>query len=273
MGIEAGHEIVNDSRTILSENDDDHDLSGGGGTDHDVAHKAYLLALVVEFQSLLLCILFGPKADGVAWFGLKVAMVNVEDFVEAAGDVEAECVHGTPLVVVHIDGIKPAAVGIGVLQFVAVVGGFFGGQNGKPIAFLYLTDALKGIFYLLGFEFELAGVAEVLPFATSAGAKMGAESGLPVWRGLEQAVNTGFGEGFFVFFYEYIDDIAGDTAFYKIYLIVYSGDALAFGGHIEKSDFLQDPVSGFSVFHPGAKLGESFEGWDCYLEVVMEGLF
>nr|GFD58747.1 hypothetical protein [Tanacetum cinerariifolium] len=67
---------------------------------------------------------------------------------------------------------EPAHEAERVFELVAVVGALGRGQDAAHLGYLHFADALQSVFYLLVLVVELGVVADVLPLAAAAGAKM-----------------------------------------------------------------------------------------------------
>ena len=159
---------------VLSEADDDHHRAGVRRAHEHVAQLAVVLANIIEGDAVLEAELLDKEADLIGRFGLQVAALDVQDLVEILADVEAQAGAGR-----HAGGDlfagHPALVRGGEFEFVAVVAGLVGAQDGAEFRHAEVADARQLVIdlALLGGELDL--VRERLPAASAAHREMLAE--------------------------------------------------------------------------------------------------
>ena len=156
---------------VLAEADDDHHRAGVRRAHEHVAQLAVVLADVVEGNAVLQAELLDKEADLIGRFGLQVAALDVQDLVEIFPDVEAQAGAGG-----HAGGDlltrHPALAGGGEFEFVAVVAGLVGAQDGAELRHLEVADARQLVIDLALLRRELDLVGEGLPAASAANGEM-----------------------------------------------------------------------------------------------------
>ena len=187
---QSTHHVVDGLAVVLAKDHHEHQLASAGGAHHYHAHKAHVVAYVVEGVATLLGVIAQEEADAVADVVLKPAFLNVEHLVKATRDVEPHGVAvGELYPTLHLLGGEPALVGEGELELVAVEGGFLRPQDGRNLGQRHLSDALQGVDHLLLLAAKLVVIGQMLPLAAATHAKVLAH-GLHTQRaGLGELVN------------------------------------------------------------------------------------
>ena len=202
-----------------------------GGAKHHVTQYAGLVAQVEEADALF----EGEAAYAVAHAVLQgvheVAVFDVKHLVEGPGYVKAESVE---LVVLHAAadffGGEPSLVAEGELYLVAIVFGVLGSDNRCGFGQFHLADASQRVDYLLLFAGDLAGVAEVLPFAAAAYFKVGAHGADAVLGIVVELDDAGFAVAVFLARHLQVDDVARGGVGYEYHQVVDTGHGLSLGG-------------------------------------------
>ena len=218
-----------------------HDFAGAlGGADDEVAQVAGLAHHVAELEAVLAAVVADEEADFVAGLGLEVAVLHVENLIEAGWGVEAEDVAVEGLgVVVDLRLGEPAVVAEGVFELVAVVGALGRGEDERNFGQGHFADAGELVDDLLLLEVQLGVVAQVLPLAAAAGAEVLAEG-----RGAQLGVGVeGRGHGFEEVLFgagdAQIDHVAGGDLRNEDDEVVEANQALALGDHVLNQDILE----------------------------------
>ena len=202
-----------------------------GGAKHHVTQYAGLVAQVEEADALF----EGEAAYAVAHAVLQgvheVAVFDVEHLVEGPGYMKSESVE---LVVLHAAadffGGEPSLVAEGELYLVAIVFGVLGSDNRCGFGQFHLADASQRVDYLLLFAGDLAGVAEVLPFAAAAYFKVGAHGADAVLGIVVELDDAGFAVAVFLARHLQVDDVARGGVGYEYHQVVDTGHGLSLGG-------------------------------------------
>ena len=157
-------------------------------------------------------------------------LLDIENLVEGAGNVEAKGVH----VVVLCSGLylfpsEPTLVAESKLEFVAILAGLLGAKDGHDIRQLDLTDAFEGIVDLLLLVLELVLIGEALPFAATADAVVLTEGHVALLRVLVELHSLGLGIAVFLALDLEVDNVAGNDKGYKNYQVIDTRKGLTLG--------------------------------------------
>ena len=194
----------------------------------------------------------GVAADGVAQTVVhvvhEVAGVDVEDFVESTGNVEAHGIHHVKLFARgHFLGGEPLLVGETELELVAVAEGLRAAEDGLHGGKFHLADAGEVVYHLLLLVAQLVLVGEALPLAAAAHAEVLANGLDAAGRIAVETHHFGFGITVFLFPDLQVYHIAGHGVGHEHHEVVHLGNGLAFGSH----------VGDFDIFKYGKRLSFS----------------
>ena len=179
-------------------------------------------------------LLDGELPDAVAKAIVKAlhesTLLNIENLVESAGDMEAKGVH----IVILCSGLdlfpsEPTLVAESELEFVAVLTCLLGAKDGHDLGQLDLTDAFEGIVDLLLLVLELVLIGEALPFAATADAVVFTERNVALLRILIKPHSLSLGIAVFLALDLEIDNVAGNDKGYKNYQVIDTRKGLTLG--------------------------------------------
>ena len=124
---------------------------------------------------------------------------------------------------------KPALVGEGKFQLVAIMSRHRRAQNGVDGRNRYLGDTLHGVHDLLLLALQLVFIGQVLPLAAATQAEVLTHGFHAQRAGLDHAVDVTLGEAVLLAVDLQVDDVARCTEGDKYYKVVPAAEALALG--------------------------------------------
>ena len=189
-----------------------------------------MVAYVEEGESVAEGIFAYEIANGIGWFALEMAFLDVYDLVEEAAYVEAEALAVHFVYAFRVFAVQqPAAVREGEFELVPVAFGFLGWQNSLYFRHLQVTYAYELVFDLLLFCRKLHFVGEGLPFAPSADSEVLAEGFQPVRGGLYHPEDEAFHIVFLFLADLDVNYVSGNCELYENHCALYVSQGFAFG--------------------------------------------
>ena len=179
-----------------------------------------------------------------------MALSNIEHLVEATGNVEAHsgCCGDVATLGNLLVG-KPALVGKGKFELVAVLACALRAKTGAHLRDIQVADTHQLVLYLLGLLVELLLIGQTLPLTATTYAKVLAEWLYAQWRLLDEAHYGGLHKSAVVLAHLNIDNIAGHGHRHKNNLIVNLAHRLALGSKCGDMQTLNQGVILSSLSH------------------------
>ena len=170
------------------------------------------------------------------------AFLNGEYLVESACDVETDGWHVLQTLTLVLGKSADlffgqiALVGTSVVQFVTVFLRFDAAQYGAEFRQLHFANAMQLVEHLLLFELQLLFIGKVLPFATTAHAKVLTKGYCTDVAFFDESHNLAFGKGVLLTANLNVAYVAWNTKRYEHHQVVPVEQTLAFGGYSLNGD-------------------------------------
>jgi hypothetical protein len=179
---------------------------------------------------------FGESLDmetqTVAKIILEMAAVDVKHLVERSGNVESCGIAvGKLLLGTHLLPCEPFLVRKGVFHLVTVFACGFRAKYRRYWRQLDFRDYAQRVLHLLLLGFQLFGIGEMLPAASSAYAEMAAERLGAEGGGLHEPLDVAFRVGVFLAVYLDVGNVSGCAVGYEHHHLAVSGDGVSFRSH------------------------------------------
>ncbi len=237
------HKGVDLRAVVLVEDDDRHHFARRGGAYDERAHQPLVGAGVMERVSVLDAEALDFEAYAVGYVGLQPAAVYVEHLVEAAGDMESQRRRRLDLVCAgYLLVGKPAAVGEGKFEFVAIVLRCCRAQARPYLGQLDASYAVELVGHLLRLLPQLLVVGQVLPLAAAANAEVRAERLDAHRRALDEPHRTPLHVTAVPLDYPYVHHVARHGHRHEDHLLLVSTHGLALGGKCSYVQTLDERV-------------------------------
>ena len=209
-----------------------HPLAGVGVAYHDVAQQTVLLTQVEECHARLESIV----AYGIAYAVVQVvhepALLDRQNFVECASDVESDAVHVVKLCTLgYLLACEPALVAASELKLVAILLDMYRTHDGAELGQWNLADATELVVHLLLLCLELLGIGKVLPLAATTDAEMLAHRLFAYVALLDEAYHFCLAVAMLLLAHLQVDNIARNGKRYEYHHIVDVCQRLALGCH------------------------------------------
>lgn len=185
-------------------------------TNHHIAKKSYSLADVEEGKVVLNSVGAYRVANTIANVVHEVALLDVENLVECAGNVETNTVHIVKAFAsLNLLCREPTLVGETKFEFVAIGILLVAAEDGADFGELDLPDATKIVLHLLLLVLELFLIGEALPFAAPAYTIVLANRSNASGRWFYDAGYLGFGIAVFFLFNLKVNNVARHCVRYE----------------------------------------------------------
>ena len=143
-------------------------------------------------------------------------LLNVENLVKCAGNMEAKSIHIVVLCTgLHLFPCKPAFVAESKFQLIAVLTCLLRAKNGHNLGQFHLTNALQRVGNLLLLVLQLMFIGQALPFATAAYTVMLAEWHIALLRIFIKLHSLSLGIAMLLALHLQINHIAGHHVGHK----------------------------------------------------------